>query len=82
MSSFFEKKEVKDVLLSRGSSPENSVCLSADEKGKYSREYLRWNLKAMWAKVCVAFNEEERTQWFIDNPEPTNKYEKKQDDNK
>lgn len=72
---FFQKQEVKDVLLERGNSPEDAVCVSEDNNGRYSREYLKWNLMAMWAKVCVHFNEEERAQWFKDNPEPPNKYE-------
>ena len=72
---FFQKQEVKDVLLERGKSKGDAICISGDEKGRYSSEYRKWNFKAMWAKVCVHFNEEERAQWFKDNPEPPNKYE-------
>lgn len=75
---FFQDNDVKKVLLNRANQTDNAVCISGDSNGKYSSEYLRWNIKALWAKKCVHFNEEERAQWFKDNPEPIhNKYKDK-----
>ena len=75
---FFQKQEVKDVLLSRGKSKDKSVCVSGEDidgvHHRYTSEYLRWNLEAMWAKVAHCLSDGERKQWFIDNPAPENKF--------
>jgi len=77
MDSFFQRKEVKDVLLKRAKSADKigaSFSLT-DENGTLTSEYLNWQFKSLWAKVTVHLSEKQRTQWFIDNPAPTNKYE-------
>lgn len=71
---FFQKKEVKDVLLKRGQNKENSICISGDGNGQYSKEYLSWNLKAMVARVTNRYTDDERKECFEKNPAPENKY--------
>ena len=77
---FFDKPEVKDVLLSRGKSKANSTCVSGEDidgvHHHYTSEYLTWNLHAMWARVAHCLSDTERKQWFIDNPPPANKFRK------
>ncbi len=75
---FFQDEEVKQVLTSRAESKENVVCISGEDIDgvhyKYSSEYLRWNLKSMWVKKTVNLTEDERKQWFIDNPRPVKSF--------
>lgn len=75
---FFQNQEVKDVLLSRSKSKDKSVCVSGEDIDgvhyKYTSEYMRWNLRAMHVKVAHCLSEEERKQWFADNPPPENKF--------
>lgn len=73
------KQACDEVILVRGKDKTNSVCVSGEEVGgvykKYTSEYMKWNLKAMWVKVAVSLSDEERTQWFEDNPPPEDKFE-------
>ena len=75
---FFQDPEVQETLISRAETEHNPVCLSGENIDgmyrRYSSEYLRWNLLRKWAEVAVCLSEEERRQWFIDNPEPVNKF--------
>ena len=75
---FFQDEEVKQVLTSRAEFKESAICISGEDIDgvhyKYSSEYLRWNLKAMWVKKTVNLTEDERKQWFIDNPRPVKSF--------
>lgn len=75
---FFDNQEVKDVLLSRGKSKANATCVSGEDidgvHHRYTSEYVHWNVMTMWAKVAHCLSDEERRQWFTDNPEPANKF--------
>ncbi|CAH9013212.1 conserved hypothetical protein [Vibrio phage 249E41-1] len=75
---FFQDPEVKEVLTSRAKTKSSSVCVSGEDIGgthyQYSSEYLHWNMKRMWVKVTVHLDDEQRKQWFIDNPPPENKF--------
>lgn len=74
-TNFFQQQEVKDVLLSRARTINKDTSLSpcltcSDEGGLFTREYRRWKFMSEVSKVSKRFNEQEREQWFIDNPEP------------
>ncbi|CAM0108097.1 hypothetical protein VPH166E361_0080 [Vibrio phage 166E36-1] len=76
---------MKDVLLSRGKSKDKSVCVSGEDIDgihyRYTSEYMYWNFMQLCTKVSIHLTEEERKQWFIDNPPPENKFKEKQNDN-
>jgi hypothetical protein len=75
---FFQDEEVKDVLTSRAKTKHNSVCISGEDVDgvhyRYASEYMDWNLHAKWVKVTIHLTDDEREQWFIDNPAPENKF--------
>lgn len=75
------KQACDEVLLSRAKSSSNSVCVGGEEVDgvykKYTSEYLRWNLQAMWTKVTIHMTDKEREDWFINNPPPEDKFEEK-----
>lgn len=80
MSSEEEYKQACDnVLLSRAKDNTGKVCVSGEiingEFKKYSSEYIKWNLRAMRARVTVHLSDEEREKWFSDNLPPENKFE-------
>ena len=72
------KQACDDVLLSRAENTKGSVCVSGEDVDgvhrKYSSEYLKWHLMYLHTKVAHCYTEEQRLQWFIENPAPTNKY--------
>lgn len=82
---FFQDEEVKSVLTSRAKTKHNSVCISGEDVDgihyQYSSEYLRYNLKSKWVEVTIHLTDDERRQWFIDNPPPENKFKETSDDN-
>ena len=75
---FFKKQEVKDLLISRGKNKDKSICVSGEDIDgvhyRYTYEYGEWNMMAIWAKVTIHLSDEERKQWFVDNPPPDNKF--------
>ncbi len=77
---FFKKQEVKDLLLSRGKNKnkDKSICVSGEDIDgvhyRYTYEYGEWNIMAMWVNVTHSLSNEDRKQWFIDNPSPENKF--------
>lgn len=75
---FFDKQEVKDILLSRCKTPHKATCVSGEDVNgvhyRYTSEYMDWNLHAKWVKVTIHLTDDERKQWFIDNSPPENKF--------
>lgn len=81
LDQFFQNEEVQDVLISRAQQigdPSQLICISGEDVDgvhmRYTTEYFRWKFKARWIEVAVCKTEEQRKQWFIDNPEPEVKF--------